>query len=60
MEASFETEEYLMEMNMPSWNDFENIVQNGTFAHYEQMLLFPQCFQRSSVKEAKKGISYEV
>ena len=26
-------------------NGFKNIVENGAFAHYEQMLHFPQCFQ---------------
>jgi len=27
------------------FNDFENIVENGIFAHSEQMLIFPPCFQ---------------
>ena len=28
---------------------FENIVGNGEIAHYEQFLLFPQCFQLNQI-----------
>ena len=44
---------------MPNLNIFENIVGNIAFAHYEQMLYFPQCFQRSSATEASEGVSME-
>ena len=27
----------------------QNIVEKGEIAHYEQFLLFPQCFQKLSV-----------
>ena len=32
----------------------ENIVGKGEIAHYEQFLLFPQCFQKLSVVDALK------
>ena len=32
----------------------ENIVGKGEIAHYEQFLLFPQCFQKLSVVDASK------
>ena len=32
----------------------ENIVGKGNIAHYEQFLLFPQCFQKLSVVDASK------
>ena len=32
----------------------ENIVGKGEIAHYEQFLLFPQCFQKLSVADASK------
>ena len=32
----------------------ENIVRKGEIAHYEQFLLFPQCFQKLSVVDAPK------
>ena len=31
-----------------------NIVGKGEIAHYEQFLLFPQCFQKLSVVDASK------
>ena len=35
----------------------ENIVGKGDIAHHEQFLLFPQCFQKSSVSGSwKDGI----
>ena len=32
----------------------ENIVEKGEIAHYEQFLLFPQCFQKLSVVDVSK------
>ena len=32
----------------------EKIVGKGEIAHYEQLLLFPQCFQKLSVVDASK------
>ena len=32
----------------------ENIVRKGEIAHYEQFLLFPQCFQKLSAVDASK------
>ena len=32
----------------------ENIVGKGDIAHYEQFLLFPQCFQKLSVVDMSK------
>ena len=32
----------------------ENIVGKGEIARYEQVLLFPQCFQKLSVVDASK------
>ena len=32
----------------------ENIVGKEEIAHYEQFLLFPQCFQKQSVVDASK------
>ena len=49
-----------MERKMPNLNVFENIVGNGVFVHYEQMLHFPQCCQSSSTTEAIKGGSTEL
>ena len=46
MKASDEKEEYIMEMTMPNLNGLGNIVVNWAIAHYEQMLNFPQCFQK--------------
>ena len=37
----------------------ENIVGKGEIAHYEQFLLFPQCFQKLSVVDASKRVSVE-
>ena len=34
----------------------ENTVGKGEIAHYEQFLLFPQCFQKSCFLEASKGV----
>ena len=42
-----------METKMSIMNGFENILETETFAHYDdQMLHFPQCFQRSCTTEA--------
>ena len=32
----------------------ENIVGKGEIAHYEQFLLFPQCFQKLSIVDESK------
>ena len=32
----------------------QNIVGKGEIAHYEQFLLFPQCFQKLSVADELK------
>ena len=32
----------------------ENIVGKGEIAHYEQFLLFPQCFQKLSIVDVSK------
>ena len=37
----------------------ENIVGKGEIAHYEQFLLFPQCFQKQSVVDMLKRVSNE-
>jgi hypothetical protein len=42
MKASDENDEYLMETKLLILNGFENIVENGGFANYEQMLHFLQ------------------
>ena len=34
----------------------ENIVGKGEIAHYEQFLIFPQCFQKACFPEASKGV----
>ena len=34
----------------------ENTVGKGEIAHYEQFLLFPQCFQKACFLEASKGV----
>ena len=34
----------------------ENTVGKGEIAHYEQFLLFPQCFQKGCILEASKGV----
>ena len=31
-------------------------MRKGEFAHYEQFLLFPQCFQKASFPGASKGV----
>ena len=43
-------------MNVKSSNRVENIVANGDIAHYEQFLLLPQRFQKSSAEEASESI----
>ena len=37
-------------------NKVENIVAKGETAHYEQFLLWPQCFQKSSAAIASKCV----
>ena len=34
----------------------ENTVGKGEIAHYEQFLLFPQCFQKAYFPETSKGV----
>ena len=34
----------------------ENIVGKGEIAHYEQFLLFPQCFQKACFPGVPKGV----
>ena len=34
----------------------ENNVEKGEIAHYEQFLLFPQCFQKACFPGASKGV----
>ena len=34
----------------------ENTVGKREIAHYEQFLLFPQCFQKACFPEASKGV----
>ena len=34
----------------------ENTVGKGEIAHYEQFLLFPQCFQKTCFPGASKGV----
>ena len=41
-------------MRIPSSDCVENIVGKGEIAHYEQFLLFPQCFQKLSVVDVSK------
>ena len=50
-----ENDDYLGERKTVILKGFENNVDNGAFAHYEQMLHFLQCFQKSSLTEASKG-----
>ena len=38
-------------------NKVENIVAKGETACYEQFLLLPQCFQKSSAAEASESVS---
>ena len=35
----------------------ENTVGKGEIAHYEQFLLFPQCFQKTCFPGASKGVT---
>ena len=35
----------------------ENTVGKGEIAHYEQFLLFPQCFQKAVFQRASKGVT---
>ena len=34
----------------------ENTVDKGEIAHYEQFLLYPQCFQKTCFPGASKGV----
>ena len=47
-----------MGIQLSDWG--ENIVGKGEIAHYEQFLLFPQCFQKLSVVDASKWVSMEL
>ena len=40
--------------NLSKW--VENTVGKGEIAHYEQNLLFPQCFQKACFPGASKGV----
>ena len=42
MKASDEKDKYLRARKFSIFDSFENIVENGAFARYEQMLHFPQ------------------
>ena len=42
------------QMGIPFSDLVENIVRKGEIAHYEEFLLFPQCFQKLSVVDASK------
>ena len=37
-------------------NNVENNVGKGEIAHYEQFLLFLQCFRKACFQEASKGV----
>ena len=37
-----------------------NIVRKGEVGHYQQLLLFPQCFQKQSVVDVLKTSIYRV
>ena len=43
-----------MKMTESSPNRVENIVGKGGIAHYEQFLLFPQCFQKTCTADMLK------
>ena len=47
-----------MGIQLSDW--VENIVGKGEIAHYEQFLLFPQCFQKLSVVDGIKMSIFEV
>ena len=44
-----------MKIQLSEW--VESIVGKGEIAHYEQFLLFPQCFQKLSVVDVSKWVS---
>ena len=43
-----------MGIQLSDW--VENIVGKGEIAHYEQFLLFPQCFQKLSVVDVLEWV----
>ena len=43
-------------MKVVLFKKVEHIVANGEIAHYEQFLLLPQFFQKSSAAEAWEGV----
>ena len=47
--------------NFLHFNSFENIMENGTFAPQEQMLMFhfSQCFKKSYISKTSKGACVE-
>ena len=47
------------QMGIQLSDSVDNIVGKGEIARYEQILLFPQCFQKLSVADASKSISME-
>ena len=46
-----------MGIQLSDW--VENTVEKGEIARYEQILLFPQCFQKLSFVDASKRVSME-
>jgi len=40
-----EQEDYVGERKAPNLNCYKSFVENGSFAHHEQMLQFRQCLQ---------------
>ena len=44
-------------MQLSNW--VENIVGQEEIAHYQQFLLFPQCFQKLSFVDVSKWVSME-
>ena len=45
-----------MKMKENSSKQVENTVGKGEIARYEQILLFPQCFQKACFPGASKGV----
>ena len=46
-----------MGIQLSAW--VENIVGKEEIAHYEQFLLFPQCFQKQAVVDVLKWVSMD-
>ena len=43
-------------MNKQLLNEVEHDMEKGEIAHYEQFLLVPRCFQKSSAAEALERV----